>query len=515
MDGVLKFSKFYPLPRCLHPDAEVCAEAMHENRDKIERHQQAWRAQQDHYVKNYNSDGSFRYDGFWMGSWFVAKESVSTTAHAVKGVVVGVVEGVKVTAEMYNACVMSEKVAPGMGKHLSCGLETAWEGVKATAQAVPAIIKKTSDIDFTKASSEEIGQLYAEIFLTGLSIYTAGRAGLGVVRVGVATKRFFGSSDLGGPGSPALVTVGGEVRPISIIKTEVVIGFPHSIFMTTLGNGNQSGVQGASGRVSASQGFSDKNPIHAVLEIEGHLISPTSLAEMMNTLRTLTQRVKQEVQGRENPNPELQMQLALSHARTYYRFNEAHAPGSVLKTLEGRSLDCDGSALLGAILAEELGLPWRLVRQEDHMFLKIGEGPDSFYIENGRIRKSPMSITKSDWIELTPDQFNASLWSTAGDQLLRDAVKLRSDFGRANQRKALLQEAVSIYDRSIHLDPSDARVHFNRGMALKHLGNKEAAKAAFEKARELSPELFHRELPDGRVINPGMDWDSLFGELQP
>ncbi len=46
-------------------------------------------------------------------------------------------------------------------------------------------------------------------------------------------------------------------------------------------------------------------------------------------------------------------------------------------------------------------------------------------------------------------------------------------------------EAVKAYDASIRLDPNDAAVWNNKGMALKALGRTTEANAAFAKAKEL------------------------------
>ena len=49
--------------------------------------------------------------------------------------------------------------------------------------------------------------------------------------------------------------------------------------------------------------------------------------------------------------------------------------------------------------------------------------------------------------------------------------------------------AIEDYDNAIRLNPEDADIYYNRGLAKKALGQQKAAKSDFEEAKKLNPDI--------------------------
>ncbi|NTU60659.1 MAG: tetratricopeptide repeat protein [Deltaproteobacteria bacterium] len=81
-----------------------------------------------------------------------------------------------------------------------------------------------------------------------------------------------------------------------------------------------------------------------------------------------------------------------------------------------------------------------------------------------------------------------------GEKRLREAVDLnpsfapaRKNLGMVLQERGEYREAVTHLDVALQRSPDDAEVHLYRGLCLFKLGDREAARASFEKAWRLAP----------------------------
>src|SRR5690625_416867 len=93
----------------------------------------------------------------------------------------------------------------------------------------------------------------------------------------------------------------------------------------------------------------------------------------------------------------------------------------------------------------------------------------------------------------------ASIFLTAAS--LNDARKANQAFERGEY-----EVAARLYQEAIDADPTDARLYFNYGNALYHLGEMEEARKAFETYREFAESPEERALAD---YNYGKMFDDL------
>jgi Flp pilus assembly protein TadD len=71
----------------------------------------------------------------------------------------------------------------------------------------------------------------------------------------------------------------------------------------------------------------------------------------------------------------------------------------------------------------------------------------------------------------------------------QQAAMFATNTGLAKLKEGKLDEAIETFQRAVQLDPTNAQAFYNLARALQKKGQREAARSAEQKARELDPRL--------------------------
>ena len=147
---------------------------------------------------------------------------------------------------------------------------------------------------------------------------------------------------------------------------------------------------------------------------------------------------------------------------------------------------------------------FRTAVEADPKFSEGWNNLGALYLDQGRFEAAipVLEVAASDMFYQTPERAMTNLgWalykvgrSAEAEKRYRDALDMAGDFPLAHKHLAVLLQARGDHEQALeHLDrarvslPDDANVQLKRGISLLKLGQRDAARAAFEDAWKLAP----------------------------
>ncbi len=222
--------------------------------------------------------------------------------------------------------------------------------------------------------------------------------------------------------------------------------------------------------------FNQKNPIHEAFRVESEVLPIKQVQQAKDALENLTRSVKQDIENAGAITVLEKMNIATNTIlRLGYKFESAgKSPVLFAENILAKSLDCDTSVFVYAVIADELGIPYTYLRTPNHMVLRVteenGKELDIEYEKKYRGIQMPLYST---------DKFAAILQHNK-------AVFLYN--------KGRYREAISAFNQALAIDPNLEIAFYGLGFAKLKLEDYRGSHADFTKAFELNPRLVDYQL---------------------
>lgn len=279
------------------------------------------------------------------------------------------------------------------------------------------------------------------------------------------------------------------------LSDESLIRIPWMKMMRTDDDGIRVPKGGLAFGASHLDDFSPRNPLHLIIQEEGVITADLYVQRVKDALRQVLALTKEEIATSGARSAQEKMDIAIrSLQRLGYKFDtEGKSSASLLNTLLSKKLDCDASAFVYSVIAHELGLDYRYLIIANHALLRVRDGEHVFDLEfNSRVRPTPAK-------EMSPQEFEALVVFNIGNEL-------------ASRKNPV--PAMGYFNRSIEMNPAFDLAYFNRALLKLKLGDRSGALADFKAAKALNENLGLLVDSQGRTLQAGVNWDTLFRSLK-